>query len=201
MKNTLFVTMLFLATNCFAQVTSEKVDELKRVNIELSTEKDSIIKVVYKKEMENNKKPAYFLNGQLTSESILRTLNPNEIGTVNVEKGDFVINNVKYFGKLKIELKSSYSPKLISLNNLKAKYTNLSGNQTIFKIDNEIVNSNYDNFIIDEKFILKIIVENYENKEEKLNVNFINLITKTEENIKKSKQLIIRGNNEFAINK
>lgn len=193
--------MLFLATNCFAQVKSEKVDELKIANIELSTEKDSIIKVIYKKETQNNKKPAYFLNGQLTSESILRTLNPNEIGTVNVEKGDFVINNVKYFGKLKIELKSSYSPKLISLNNLKAKYTNLSGNQTIFKIDNEIVNSNYDNFIIDEKFILKIIVENYENKEEKLNVNFINLITKTEENIKKSKQIIIRGNNEFAINK
>ena len=52
--------------------------------------------------------------------------------------------------------------------------------------------------MVDEKFILKIIVEKYENKEEKLNVSFLNLITKTEENIKKSKEIIIRGKDEFA---
>jgi hypothetical protein len=28
-------------------------------------------------------KPAYFINGKLANESILRTLNPNEIATVN----------------------------------------------------------------------------------------------------------------------
>jgi hypothetical protein len=33
-----------------------------------------------------NDKPAYFINGKLANESILRTLNLNEIATVNVEK-------------------------------------------------------------------------------------------------------------------
>ena len=61
--------------------------------------------------------------------------------------------------------------------------------------------SKYDNFIVDEKYILKIIVENYENKEEKLKVCFVNLITKSEENIKKSKEILLRGKDEFEINK
>jgi hypothetical protein len=34
-----------------------------------------------------------------------------------------------------------------------------------------------------------------------LNVNFVNLLTKSEENIKKSKEIILRGKDEFAINK
>ena len=182
MIKTLFITLLLLAINCFGQVR---------------TENDTIIKVVYKNEIENNKKPAYFINGKIFNESILKTLNPNEIATVNVEKMDSEIDNVNYFGEIKIETKSNYNPKLISLNNLKAKYLKFKENQTIFKIDNEIVNEDYDNFMVDEKFILKIIVEKYENKEEKLNVSFVNLITKTEENIKKSKEIIIRGKDEF----
>ena len=201
MKKTLLIAILFIAINCFGQVKSEKVNGLKITNAEISVEKDTIIKVVYKNQIENNKKPAYFINEKLVNESILKTLNPNEIASVKVEKNEIEINNVKYYGKLIIETKSNYNPKLISLNNLKAKYTNLKENPIIFKIDNEIVNANYDNFMVDEKFILKIIVENYQNKEEKLNLSFVNLITKSEENIKKSKEIIIRGKDEFAINK
>ena len=201
MKKTLFTTTLFIAINCFGQVKSEKVNGLKIINTEISSENDTIINVVYKKKKENNKNPAYFINGKLINESVLKILNPNEIASVKVEKNDIEIDNVKYYGKILIETKSNYNPKFISLNNLKAKYTNLKKNSTIFKIDNEIVNANYDSFIVDEKFILKIVIENYENKEDKLNVYFVNLITKSEENIKKSKEILIRGNDEFAINK
>ena len=81
------------------------------------------------------------------------------------------------------------------------KYTSIKENSTIFKIDNEIINADYDNYVIDENYILKINVEKFENSEEKLKFNIVNLITKTEENIKKSKEIIIRGKDEFAINK
>ena len=184
MKKALFITTLFLAINCFGQDVIEN---------------DTIIKVIYKSEIPNVKKPVYQLNGKIVNESILKCINPNEIANVKVEKGDFEIENVKYFGKIIIETKSNYKPKLISLNNLKEKYTKLKGKPTIFRIDNEIVNGDYDNFIVDQNFILKIVVEKFENKEEKLTVNFVNLITKTEENIKKSKEIIIRGKDEFAI--
>ena len=186
MKKSLFITILFLTVNCFGQ------------NV---TEKDTIIKVIYKSKIENNKKPVYQLNGEIVNESISKCINPNEIANVKVEKGDFEIDNVKYFGKVIIETKSNYKPKLISLNNLKAKYTKLKDNPTIFKIDDEIVNADYDTFIVDENYILKITVEDFESKAENLKVNFVNLITKTEENIKKSKEIIIRGKDKFAINK
>jgi len=63
-------------------------------------------------------------------------------------------------------------------------------------IDNEIISGEYNKYIVDEKYILKIIVEKIENKEENLQVNIVRLLTKTEENIKKSKQIWIRGTEE-----
>lgn len=201
MKKIVFIITLFIAINSFGQINTEKGNGLKITDQVAVSENDTIIKVYYKNQLENNKKPAYFVNDKLVNESVLKTLNPNEIDNVKVEKDDIEIDNVKYYGKILVETKSTYSPNFISLNNLKTKYTNIKENKIIFKIDNEIVNANYDNFIVDEKYILKIVVENYENKEEKLKVCFINLFTKSEENIKKSKEILLRGKDEFEINK
>lgn len=201
MKKIVFIITLFIAINSFGQINTEKGNGLKITDQVTLSENDTIIKVYYKNQLENNKKPAYFVNDKLVDESVLKTLNPNEIDNVKVEKDDIEIDNVKYYGKILVETKSTYSPNFITLNNLKTKYTNIKENKIIFKIDNEIVNANYDNFIVDEKYILKIVVENYENKEEKLKVCFVNLITKSEENIKKSKEILLRGKDEFEINK
>ena len=197
MKKTFFISILLLSIYSFGQVKSEKVNGLKIQETEINVEKDTIIKVVYKTEVENNKKPAYFINEKLVNESILKTINPNEIESVNVEKNDIEIENVKYYGKLKITTKSNYNPKLISLNNLQRKYVKKRINEVIFKIDNEIINADYDKYIVDEKYILKLIVENYQ--KENLKISFINIIKKTEENIKKSKEIIIRGNDEIML--
>ena len=201
MKKIILIITLFIAINSFGQINTEKINGLKITNQVDVSENDTIIKVYYKNQLENNIKPAYFVNDKLVDESVLKTLNPNEIDNVKVEKDDIEIDNVKYYGKILVETKSTYSPNFITLNNLKTKYTNIKENKIIFKIDNEIVNANYDNFIVDEKYILKIVVENYENKEEKLKVCFVNLITKSEENIKKSKEILLRGKDEFEINK
>lgn len=98
-----------------------------------------------------------------------------------------------------MKLKRIVDPRLISLNNLKSNYIKPTEKSTIFKIDYDVINAEYDSFMVDENFILKIIVEDFQNKKEKLNVRFVNLITKTKENIRKSKEIRIRGNNEFTI--
>ncbi|AZI32787.1 hypothetical protein [Kaistella carnis] len=201
MKKILFISVILLTLNTFGQIKSEKVNGLKIVKQETVSENDTIISVNYINKIESDRKPAYFINGKLTNESVLKTLNPNEIENVNVEKGNFEIENVNYKGKLYIVTKSTYKPKLISLNNLKMKYTSIKENSTIFKIDNEIINADYENYVVDENYILKINVEKFENSQEKLKFNIVNLITKTEENIKKSKEIIIRGKDKFAINK
>jgi hypothetical protein len=201
MKKIIFIYSLLLTFNSFGQNLSGKVTGVRMTNQEIVTKNDTIIKVFYKNEIKSDKKPAYFINGKLANESILRSINPNEIETVNVEKENIEIENVKYYGKLYIVTKSTYKPKIISLNNLKLKYTNLKDNSTIFQIDNEIINANYESYLVDENYILKIIVEKFENKKEKLDVNFIRLTTKSEENIKKSKEIILRGKDEFTVNK
>lgn len=201
MKKILFIATILFSINSFGQKLTGKVPGLRITKQEIASENDTIIKVVYKNEVENNKKPAYFINGKLINESVLRSLNPNDIATVKVEKNSIEIEKVNYHEQLYIVTKPTYKPKFITLNSLKLKYTNLTDKPTIFQIDNEIINANYDSYIVDENYILKIIVEKYENKKEKRNVNFIRLITKTEENIKKSKEIIIRGNNEFETNK
>jgi hypothetical protein len=201
MKKIIFIYSLLLTFNSFGQNLSEKVTGVRMTNQEIVTKNDTIIKVFYKNEIKSDKKPAYFINGKLANESILRSINPNEIETVNIEKENIEIENVKYYGKLYIVTKSTYKPKFISLNNLKLKYTNLKDNSTIFQIDNEIINANYESYLVDENYILKIIVEKFEKKKEKLYVNFIRLITKSEENIKKSKEIILRGKDEFTVNK
>ena len=201
MKKAFFIASILLSINSFGQIKAEKVNGLKMTNQVTVSENDTIIKVVYKNEIKNDKKPAYFINGKLANESIIRCINPNEIETVNVEKENIEIENVKYYGKLYIVTKSTYKPKFISLNNLKLKYTNIKENSIIFQIDDEIINLDYDKYLVDENYILSIVVEKFENQNEKLNLNFIKLVTKSEENMKKSKEIRIRGKDETALNK
>lgn len=197
MKTTLYITLIFIGFNCFGQINSEKVSGLKTTNTNVSSENDTIIKVVYKNKIEDKKNPAFFINGKFTNDGLLKTINANDIANIKVEKENFEYDNVEYFGKILIETKDSYKPKLISLNDLRLKHTNIRENSVIFLIDEDIINADYDKYLIDENYILSIVVEKFEKENEKLNINFIKLVTKTEENIKKSKEIRIRGNYEF----
>jgi hypothetical protein len=196
MKKAFFIATIIFSINSFGQIKDEKNNRLKNTSQQTASENDTVIKVVYK--IENEKKPAFFLNGKITNESVLKSIDPKSIVTVKVEKENIEIENVQYFGKVLIE--TSYKPKLISLNDLKLKYTSLKENPTVFLIDNEVINADYKKYQVDENYILKIIVEKFENQNEKLDVNFVYLLTKSEENIRKSKEIRIRGKDEFAIN-
>ncbi|BDB57349.1 hypothetical protein [Flavobacterium ammonificans] len=194
-------TLLVVATS-FAQKLSGKVSGLIISKPEYSMN-DSIIRVVYSKPRFNfTKKPAIYINGVLAKEINLLTMNSNEIESMNIEKEEIEIDNVKYYGKVYIKTKDNFSsmPRhLISLNNLKEKYINSLNGSIIFQIDNERITADYDQYLVDEKHILKIIVEDFENEKEKLKLHFVTLVTKTEENVKKANEIRIRGGKDIAI--
>lgn len=190
-----------MTIDSFGQKLTEKIPGVTLSIKEGSIQNDSIIQVFYKNVVENSNKPAYFLNGKRVNESILKSLHPNEIANVNVEKENFEIDSVKYFGKIEIETKANYKPRFISLTDLKLKYTNIKEHAIIFQIDDEIINADYEKYIIDANCILRVVVEKFENQKEKLNLNFIKVITKSEANLKKAKEIIIRGKEAFPINK
>ena len=105
--NEFLILTLLLSIYSFGQLKSEKLNGLKITETTINAENDTIIKVIYKNEVENNKKPAIFINEKLVNESILKTINPKEIESVNIEKNDIEIENVNYYGKIKITKKET----------------------------------------------------------------------------------------------
>ena len=189
MRQVLTIVIALVTINAFGQTTHIKVPLVSR-----NTQTKSLIdnKVSYVNS-NNSESPAYYLNGQLLSETILKTLNPEEIESIHVSREEIEVDSQKYYGQIFIVTKRDYTPKLISLNDLKSKYTNLKNEPVIFMIDNEIIKEDYDKCIVDENYLLKISIEKIDIGKEKLHFSFIQILTKTEENIKKSKEIYIRG--------
>ena len=137
--------------------------------------------------------PAYYLNGKFVNKSSLSTFDPQFIDSIHIEKKEMEIENKKYYGQVYITMKKEYTPKLISLTDLEQKYTNLRNGITVFMIDDDIIKEDYDQYLVDENYILKIIVDTIEMKKEKATVNVVRLLTKSKENIEKSEKIYIRG--------
>lgn len=193
MRQILIITMAFFTLNVYGQIKDLKVPLVERTNTQIVSQNDTVLKVLYVNSNKTERSPAYYLNGQFVNESILKTLNPNAIDNIRVEKQEIKVETQKYYGQIFINTKGNYRPMLISLNDLKSKYTNLKNTPTIFMIDNEIINGDYDKYIVDENYLLRISIETIENRKEKLHFNLIQILTKSEENIKKSKEIRIRG--------
>ncbi|MEI6752872.1 MAG: hypothetical protein WCK78_06870 [Paludibacter sp.] len=191
--------ILSLTTNGIGQTTS-KISTMDCSNMTQNSSykygNDSLPTVELTRQVSNVLTPVYYINGIKSNSSFLRTFNPKFIDSIRVDKKEIKIDNTKHYGQIYVKTKSEYNPKLISLTELKQKYTKQSGMSTIFMIDNDIIKENYPDYFVDEKYILKIIVDILENKKEKLHVQIIRLITRTDENIKQANEIIIRGNNE-----
>lgn len=174
MKKNLVVFALFLTTLGYSQEVA----------------KDTTLKVVYANKTNDNGKPAFYINEKFTASLVL---DPNVIESIRVEKREVQVGDKKYSGQIFIQTKSNYNPKLISLTALKDRYTNLADKPVVFMIDGEIVNAGYDKFLVDENYVLQVILDGIKNEKEKIDLAVIKLLTKTEENIKKSKEIRIRG--------
>ena len=153
---------------------------------------DTVIKVVYKNNKISKNPPAFFYNGKLIDYSLMSTINPESIASMNVIKKDTIIDSVKYNGKIMIQGKTTNNNNYISLNEFKLKYVSPSENVPVFQIDEDIVVDDYDTYLIDEKYILKVIVTPIDNPKQKVKIDFINLLTKSAKNIEESNQIIIR---------
>jgi len=203
MKQILLVAILFLTINTYGQTVSSKTDVTKISDIKFNaakiyntrekTENDTLPGVTYVNENNTERNPAYFINEKFVNATILKTLNPNIIDGIKVVNEDVEIDHIKYYGQIHLKTKDNYNQRLISLNDIKLKYTNLKNSPALFVIDNEIINADYGKYLVDENYVLKISVEKIENKEDKLKINIVKVLTKSADNIQKSKEIRIRG--------
>lgn len=153
---------------------------------------DSDITVYQYKDNLKKSKVAYYLNGVFINEEILKGINPDLIESVNVEKGTFDINGEKFYGKILLKTKNTYKPELVSINQLIEKYLDIDDKPVIIQVDDTIINKEYSQYKIDEKFVLKIIVEEVITSDKDLKLNLVKIITKTPENIKEANTIMIK---------
>jgi len=69
----------------------------------------------------------------------------------------------------------------------------LNKNPIIYQIDEKVIENSKTDFLVDENFILKIVVEKITTSENNTEINLIRLITKTPENIKKTNEIRMKG--------
>ncbi|MES2430901.1 MAG: hypothetical protein V4556_08180 [Bacteroidota bacterium] len=145
---------------------------------------DTTLKIINaSKKINLQKQPAYFLNGELVSSTLISNLDPKLIDSINVVNGKIEIDNIEYYGQYRVKTKNNYSPKIISLAEIKKKYTALKNKPAIFMIDGIIINDDYNNYYVDENYLLRIIIDKVENKKERINIGFIKILLRTKKNI------------------
>jgi hypothetical protein len=158
------------------------------------------LKVIFLDTIQPDRQSAFYIDGKHFNETIIKTINPNLVDSIFVVKEEISIEGKNFIGQIHITMKGEYKPEIISLADLRFKYIKQSNAPSIFIINNEIVKSSYDEFLVDENYILKIEVQHVENEKENLNVYVIRLITKTEENIEKANEISIKGIEDLIVN-
>jgi hypoxanthine-guanine phosphoribosyltransferase len=154
---------------------------------------DTTFKVIYDSRTESERQPIYILNDRIIDGSILKALDLKNISEIKVIKRDTVIGSKIYYGKIYLVTKKTYEPNLLSLTSLKSDYTSNKDVPTIFMIDNEIIDKDYDDYFVDLNYILRIIIKPVEISKEGIRFNLIQILTKTKDNIKKVNEIRIRG--------
>ena len=193
MKTILTFLILFLTFNSFCQEISGKKSTDKP-----NYSKSSELKVFYSdnsNEFHSDQKPAgIFVNEKLIgSQEVLNFINQDKIETIKIEKEKFEMSGTEYYGKIFIKMNSNYNPNFLTLEKISTKYLKLNKNPIIYQIDEKVIENNRNDILVDENFILKILVEKVKTSEKNTEINLIRLITKTPENIKKANEIQIRG--------
>lgn len=192
-KNILALTIIILQVfNLFSQNIQQK-----RINNKPIYSGDSEIRIINntKSIYQNQSSIGIFVNGNfIGNQSSLDFINSDKIETLKVEKKKFEKNGTTYDGKILVEMKSDYKPNFITLKSLTEKHLTLDKNPTLYQINEKVLESNKTEFLIDENFILKIIPTKIKTSNNKIEINLIQIITKTGDNIKKANEIRIKGN-------
>src|SRR5690606_2954080 len=145
---------------------------------------------------------AYFLNDEFISRSLLVSTNPELMDKLNVIHKEIEIDSVKYEKQVRVTTKMPYTPKPISLTNLKNKYypSFIDNQDVIFIIDGNIIHGDNDTYEIDENNLYATTLDQKYSKDD-ISIHFIKLTTKSEANINnfKSGNVWMEGERLYCI--
>lgn len=192
-----FLLLLTLsASNLFAQINMDSLTNIES-GLELRNRviysAQDTIPIVLKQQKKKKSTVLYYLNGNRINEDILSIFDTNKIETISVESEKTEIDGITYDGKIFVTSKNQYEPKLITLEELKAKYCDVPDNvPSVFILDNTVINADPTTYQVDEKFIFQISVQHVEQGKSTPAVYVIILKRRTKENLDNSNKIILR---------
>ncbi|WP_010255789.1 hypothetical protein [Myroides injenensis] len=133
----------------------------------------------------------YLVNDTAINEGI-NTILPNVIKEMKVENSAIERDGIIYNSTVKIILKEDYTPELLPVHEFINKYTLLGSEPYLFAIDGKLINGLPSDVTIDGKNIMQIKVTKIDRSELLPDFYFINLITRTEDNVKKANEIKIK---------
>jgi hypothetical protein len=192
MKTILCFLVLLNATISFSQINQSTLSGIQISEKQTYSANDTIPAVFHSNNQQEQHQPALYINKKLVPYQAIKTIGVDYIQEIKVEKESREMNGMVYKGAILITTKDGYQPSFISLNALKKKYTKLSDNPVIFLLNEEVIHADYDEYLVDEKYILKINIDKFQNEKEGLDLTVVKLITRTEENLKEANTIYIR---------
>lgn len=185
--------LLSVLSLCFALTAMGQppILEGKTAGISILPSPDSSPRVIYQTPESKESQPAYFLEGELIKPHQLMTIDPNKIASLDVLKGELVVDDETYVGKVSISMLEGYEPTWITLKDLVAKYVKEEDRATLFTIDDQPVFEAADQFWVDEEYVLAIKVALMD--QDGVQVRLIQLLTKKEENRKSLYPIRLKG--------
>ncbi|MBD1434918.1 hypothetical protein H8B06_19005 [Sphingobacterium sp. DN00404] len=190
MKKLILILIMFTSTHSFAQ-RAKNVFSKKSTPVTINKSRDTSLRVIIVNREKQIQLPAYFINDRFVQN--LGSINPEQIESMNVVKRDTLIETQKYAAQIHIKTKADYTPKFISLAELKNKYTSFKEIPVVFMLDAEVINSDQESYFVDENNLLTIIVDKLQTNNDNVEIGLIKLLTKSKENIDKRNTIMIRG--------
>ncbi|PRD46161.1 hypothetical protein [Sphingobacterium haloxyli] len=190
MKKLILILIAFTATHSFAQ-TAKNVFSRKSTPVTINKNTDTSLRVIIVDKEKQVQQLAYFVNDRFVKN--LGSINPKQMESIDVIKRDTVIGTQTYEGQIHIKTKANYTPKFISLAELKDKYTSFKEMPVVFMLDAEVINSDEESYFVDENNLLTIIIDKLKTNKDNVEIGLIKLLTKSKENIDKRNNIMIRG--------
>ncbi|OZI09557.1 hypothetical protein BWI93_03595 [Siphonobacter sp. BAB-5385] len=129
MKYLFCLILTFLVIAVYGQMPKEVAG--KAINPSIPVVPDTVFRVVHLEQSAKlkNQNLAVFVNDQFAGNIPVAGIPPEQIESITVEHKKIQVKGIDYEHQLYVETKSTYKPNLISLSDLKTKYTDLAISQ------------------------------------------------------------------------
>ncbi|GLR16174.1 hypothetical protein [Portibacter lacus] len=189
--NTIILSQVKIEDRLFGMVPGKKITKQ-------FSENDTIPKVFYPNQNSSNK-ALISIDGQMVGSNSSAIIEAENIESLSVEKKVMNFQGREYEGHIIIKTKKNYTPKIISLEQLISKYTDLDDGQYICELDYKIINGEIKDVFVDEKYIMKIDVSQLNNLKAHKDLYFVSVLTRNAYNLEKANTIIIRGTEKSKI--